>query len=46
MIRAQLLPAIMILLSLAAAIAYLLEGDLRRTVYWAAAAALTASVTF
>jgi hypothetical protein len=36
----------MIALSLFAAVAYAGEGDLRRTVYWLAAAVLTASVTF
>lgn len=42
----QLLPTIMILLSVGSAIGYLCIGDARRTIYWAAAAVLTASVTF
>lgn len=42
----RIMPAAMILLSVAAAIGYAFAGDLRRTVYWFAAAVITASVTF
>jgi len=39
-------PSIMIALSLGSAVVYAFDGDWRRVVYWAAASALTASVTF
>jgi hypothetical protein len=42
----NLMPALMILLSAGASVGYLFTGDLRRTIYWAAAAAITWSVTF
>lgn len=42
----KVLPTAMIVLSVGAALVYLSQGDIRRTVYWTAAAALTASVTF
>lgn len=45
MTRAAIFPATMILLSLAASVAYAAEGDGRRVVYWLSAAVLTASVT-
>ena len=41
-----LLPSVMLALSIAAAAAYALAGDWRRAVYWSAAAAITAVVTF
>lgn len=41
-----IMPALMILLSVGSSAVYLCEGDVRRTIYWAAAAAITASVTF
>lgn len=41
-----LLPSLMILLSVGSSVVYGFDGDLRRTLYWAAAAILTASVTF
>lgn len=40
-----LLPAMQIALSIGSSAVYLCEGDVRRAVYWAAAAVLTASVT-
>lgn len=40
------LPVIMILLSVAAAAVYAASGDVRRAIYWTAAAVITASVTF
>jgi hypothetical protein len=46
MMNPKILPAVMIVLSLAASIGYFAAGDFRRGVYWAAAAVLTASVTF
>lgn len=46
MINPKLFPTIMILISLAAATVYMCQGDIRRTTYWAAAAVLTASVTY
>lgn len=39
-------PLTLIVLDLGAASIYLWCGDLRRTIYWTAAAILTASVTF
>lgn len=39
-------PSLMIVLSVGSAIVYAFDGDWRRTVYWAAASVLTASVTF
>jgi len=44
--RAQLLPAVMIVLDVAAAAVYGFDGDARRALYWGAAAVLTAAVTF
>jgi hypothetical protein len=46
MMNPKILPAVMIVLSLAASIAYFVAGDVRRAIYWAAAGVLTASVTF
>lgn len=42
----RIIPAIQIVLSVCAAIGYALTGDWRRSVYWAAGAVLTFSVTF
>lgn len=39
-------PIAVIALSLAAAAIYAFSGDIRRAVYWSAAAVLTISVTF
>ncbi len=39
-------PSLLILLDVTAAVVYLWYGDVRHTVYWFAAAVLTASVTF
>jgi len=39
-------PIALIILDLGASFIYLLEGDLRRTIYWLAAATLTSCVTF
>jgi hypothetical protein len=46
MTRTQIFPAALIVLDVGAAIVYGLEADVRRTVYWLAAAVLTAAVTF
>lgn len=43
---AKVFPTVLIVLDLAAAVAYAFAGDYRRTVYWTAAAVLTASVTY
>jgi hypothetical protein len=42
----QLFPIILITLDVAAAIVYLCHGDFKHTIYWFAAATLTATVTF
>jgi hypothetical protein len=42
----HLMPLLMILLSAGSSAVYLFNGDYRRTIYWAAAAAITWSVTF
>lgn len=42
----QLFPTLLIALNIAACIASLTAGDAGRTVYWLAAAALNASITF
>ena len=42
----RLFPTVLILLDVAAAVVYAVDGDLRRTIYWLAAAILTATVTF
>ena len=46
MTRAQAFPAALIVLDVAAAVVYAVDGDVRRVVYWLAAAVLTAAVTF
>jgi len=43
---AQAFPAALIVLDVAAAVAYGLEADVRRCIYWLAAAVLTVVVTF
>lgn len=42
----RVFPTIMIALSIGAAVVYAWAGDVRRAIYWTAAAVLTASVTF
>lgn len=42
----QLFPVILITLDIAAAGVYLWHGDVKHTIYWLAAATLTATVTF
>lgn len=41
-----LLPTLLIVIDILAAAVYAYDGDIRRTIYWVAAAVLTASVTF
>ena len=42
----QFFPTTLILLDVAAAVVYLAAGDVRRFIYWIAAATLTATVTY
>jgi len=39
-------PIALIVLDMGAAVVYLWEGDIRRSIYWIAAAVLTVCVTF
>lgn len=39
-------PTILIVLDVAAAVVYMAGGDVRRFIYWMAAATLTATVTY
>lgn len=41
----KILPFVMITINIFTAIIYAINGDIRRTVYWIAAAVLTLSVT-
>jgi len=41
-----LFPIVLIILDVLAGIVYACHGDIRRTIYWLAASALTACVTF
>ena len=42
----QIFPSILILLDILAAIVYGCHGDLRKVIYWSAAAVLSAAVTY
>jgi len=42
----QIFPLILIALDIGAAVVYCIHGDWRKTVYWIAAAVLSAAVTF
>lgn len=42
----RILPVTMIVLSMGASVTYLAAGDVRRAIYWIAAATLTTTVTF
>lgn len=44
--KTKIFPAVLIALDLGAAAAYLFRGELKKAVYWLAAATLTACVTF
>ena len=46
MSRAQWFPAALIVLDVGAAVVYAMEPDIRRAIYWLAAAVLTTVVTF
>jgi hypothetical protein len=39
-------PTILIVLDVVASVVYALNGDVRRAIYWFAAAVLTAAITF
>jgi len=39
-------PTVLIVLDLCAAVVYACDGDIRHTIYWIAAATLTACVTY
>lgn len=45
-LRSQIFPLILIILDVAASFAYAYDFDFRRSIYWMAAAILTACVTF
>ena len=42
----RLFPTMLIVLDVAAAVVYMAGGDVRRFIYWMAAATLTATVTY
>lgn len=42
----KIFPLLLMILDLCAATVYLWHGDIRHTIYWVAAATLTATVTF
>lgn len=42
----RIFPTILIVLDVAAAVVYVAGGDVRRFIYWMAAATLTATVTY
>jgi hypothetical protein len=42
----KIFPTILMILDLCASLVYVLDGDWRKTVYWAAAGALTFVVTY
>jgi Cdc6-like AAA superfamily ATPase len=46
MMNPKFFPTVLIILDLAAAGVYLSHGDVRRLIYWSAAAVLTATVTY
>jgi len=46
MTRAQILPSLLIIINIASASIYLMDGDWRKVVYWTSAACLTFVVTF
>ena len=45
-VSTQIFHTIMIVLNIAAAAVYWFDGDVRRVIYWLAAAVLTASITY
>lgn len=46
MTKSSIFPIALMILDLGAGAVYALDGDLRRAIYWVAAAVLTAAVTF
>ena len=44
--RAKIFPSVLIMLDVAAAAIYMYDGDIRKTIYWMAAAVLTTTVTY
>lgn len=44
--KTQIFPALLIFIDVLSAIVYSFDGDWRKVVYWLAAAALNAAVTF
>jgi hypothetical protein len=44
--RNQILPTVLIVIDLAAAVGYIPDGEWKRVIYWVAAAVLTWSVTW
>lgn len=42
----KILPTVLIVIDVAAAIVYACDGDIKRCVYWLSAATLTATVTY
>lgn len=44
--KTKIFPAVLIAIDLAAAVVYGIAGDWKKVVYWTAAAALNAAVTF
>jgi hypothetical protein len=46
MMSSKFFPIVLMVLDFCASTVYLFHGDLRRTIYWASAGVLTATVTF
>lgn len=44
--KALFFPLTLIILDICASLVYVIEGDVRRAIYWFAAAVLTAAITF
>ena len=44
--RTQMLPSLIIAIDITAGIVYLINGDVRKFIYWEAAAVLSSAVTF
>lgn len=46
MMETKVFPTLLILLDIGASFMYFIHGDIRRAIYWVAAATLTACVTY
>ena len=46
MIDPRIMPSVLIAIDVMASVIYLSHGDIKKCIYWIAAAVLTASVTF